>query len=497
MLHAARRKTVMFRLEKGCPTRLFTLFSILFRRIRGVRQARIPRPGRRAHGARYACPIGLALLGFCSSASALRVDPAAYPYPYTDTYLATTTVALLKDRDRRVPNDTTRYLHLDLIPGRNHVYLLEGKGRLRVRFQPQQGPAPLIFLIPGFGGSAYTGSTRYVAQMLVDRGFHVVSLPSPFSWNFTLAASQTGFPGFTEQDSEDLYAAMQAVLRHIREHDRIGVGRIGLIGFSHGALHAGFLSKLDAERNKIGFDTALLVNPPVNLPEALRTIDRLADLEQRFTPSQKDHIETYAFGVGRNALQGNIDDPGYFADWDRRFRLTEEPIRYLIGKALRVPVGNMLYVIELLKQPGILKTPVSWGYRSARLEEARHYDILDYVRQILVPRLQQTRGREASFQRLARESSLTAIGPALKRNPNVYLMHNADDFLISRNDLNFVEEVFGDRARIYPHGGHLGNLWFPRNRRDLIALFEPLLKANGNRAEQGFPKAQAAFSALR
>jgi hypothetical protein len=470
---------------KGFPAGFFALFSTLFQGLR------------RIAATRYIGLRGLVLLWFCSSALAMRVDPADYPYPYTDPYLATTTVALLKDRDQRAPDDTTRDLHLNVIPGRNDVYLLEGKGKLRVRFQPQPGPAPLVFLIPGFGGSAHTGSTRYVAQMLVDHGFHVASLPSPFSWNFTLAASQSGFPGLTERDSEDLYAAMQAVLRHIREHERIGVGRIGLIGFSHGALHAGFLSKLDAERKAIGFDTTLLVNPPVNLPEAIRTIDRLADLEKRFTPQQKEHIEAYAFGVGGSALQGNIDDPGYFADWDRRLQLSGEAIRYLIGKALRVPVGNMLYVIELMKQPGILKTPVSWGYRSARFEEARRYDILDYIRQVLVPQLRQTEGRKASFQHLAQAASLTAIGPALKRNPDVYLMHNADDFLISRDDLNFLEDVFGDRARIYPYGGHMGNLWFPQNRRDLIALFEPLLEANGHRAEKGLPKTQAAFSTLR
>jgi predicted esterase len=422
----------------------------------------------------------LLFLFISAAATAARLDPARYDFPYPDPYLATTTVALLKDRDKRLVEDDSRCLHIQLIPGRNDVELLEGKGRLRVRFEPQADrQAPLVFLIPGFGGSAYTGSTRYVAQMLVDRGFQVATLPSPFSWNFALAASQSGLPGYTARDSEDLYAAMRAVLERIRERDGVSVDRIGLIGFSHGALHAGYLSKLDAERGQIGFDKVLLVNPPVNLPEAIHKIDQLADLEQRFGAQARDDIESYAFGVGRAALNRDIDDPGYFANWDQRLKLSGEQIRYLIGKALRVPVGNMLYVIELMKQPGILTTPVSWGYRSARFEEARRYDILDYVRHILAPELRRIQGRGADFERLAGESSLTAIGPALKDNPRVYLMHNADDFLISGEDLRFVEGVFGERARIYPHGGHLGNLWFPQNRRDLLSLFEPLLTPVG------------------
>lgn len=229
------------------------------------------------------------LLGFTLTVLAERLAPVDYPYPYRNPYLATTTVALLKDRDQRQPDDDTQYIHLDLIPGRNAIPLLEGKGKLRVRFQPQPGRAPLIFLIPGFGGSAYTGATRYVAQMLVDRGFHVVSLPSPFHWNFTLAASRSGFPGLTERDSEDLYAAMRVVLDHIRDHYHTDIGPIGLIGLSHGALHAGFLGKLDAEQHAIGFKTILLINPPVNLMGALHTIDHLADLEHRLTPHQRDN----------------------------------------------------------------------------------------------------------------------------------------------------------------------------------------------------------------
>jgi hypothetical protein len=427
--------------------------------------------------------MGFVLFWLSLSAMAERVNPAAYPYPYRNPYLATSTVAILKDRDQRLEDDDTQYLRLNVLPGRNDIPLLEGKGQLRIRFQPQEGrEAPLIFLIPGFGGSAYTGSSRYVAQVLKDRGFHVVTLPSPFSWNFALAASRSGFPGITGQDSEDMYAAMQAVLRHIRDHYRIGIGRIGLIGFSHGALQAGYLTKLDTERKKIGFDTTLLVNPPVNLVTAIRKIDELADLEKRYSPKVRDNLEAYAFGVGKAALRRSIDDPEYFANWDQRLRLGEEPLRYLIGKALRIPVGNMLYVIELLKHPGILKTPISWGYRSARFKEAENYDILDYVRQVLTPWLRQSKGREASFEGVAEEASLMPIIPALKDNAQVYVMHNADDFLVSAEDLKLLENMFGDRVRIYPYGGHLGNLWFPQNRRDLLGLFEPLLGPGVRRA---------------
>jgi hypothetical protein len=50
-------------------------------------------------------------------------------------------------------------------------------------------------------------------------------------------------------------------------------------------------------------------------------------------------------------------------------------------------------------------------------------------------------------------------------------MHNADDILLSADDLQFLEGVFGDRARIYPTGGHCGNLAYKDNIAYLIDFF--------------------------
>jgi len=416
------------------------------------------------------------LLCICQAAFAKRVDESSYRYPYPNPYLATATVAILKDREQRYAWDDTRHLDIELIPGRNDVYLLEGKGKLRVRYSPHPGPAPLIFLLPGFGGSAYSGTARYVAQLLTDHGFQVLSLPSPFHWNFTLAASRSALPGLTETDSEDLYRAMQSALNIVRERFHPEIGRIGLIGLSHGALTAAYLSKLDSERKKIGFDITLLVNPPIDLLETIHTIDRLADLENRYTEEQRSNIQAYAIGTASGALSQPIEDPGYFAQWDQRLKLDDEKIRYLIGWILRQPVGSSLYTSSLVHPAmEILRTPITWGYRSARLEEARSYDLMDYLERVLVPHLERTGDKTLSFDELVRESSLKSIASALRDNSKVYLMHNEDDFLVSDEDLRFAEQVFGDRATIYPRGGHLGNLWYTQNRRDILATLKPLL----------------------
>lgn len=417
--------------------------------------------------------FSLVVLFFQADASAWRMDAGSYRYPYKDPYVATATVTLMQGREE-LPSGNIRNLEIMVIEGRNDVYLLEGKGKLRYRFYQQEGKAPLIFIIPGLGSSAYVGSARYLAEFLARHGFHVLVLPSPFNWNFTLAASRSGFPGLIQEDAKDLYAAMRLTLSAVQKQWRAKIGKIGILGFSDGAREAAFISQLEAAQKKIGIDTYLLINPPVDLLNAIRQIDAMAAIGKSFEVEQRRYLEAYAFGVVTDALQNNPDDPDYFANWDRRIRLTDEQLAYLIGSELQKTVGDAIYASSLAYDHGILNTPVSWGYRSRRLNEARSYSLIEYLQSLLIPRIRQLSGQQMSIAKLNALTSLKGIKATLENN-NIFLMHNLDDFLISDQGFAYLEQVFGDRAKFYPYGGHLGNLWFSENKQDMLDVFKPLL----------------------
>lgn len=57
-------------------------------------------------------------------------------------------------------------------------------------------------------------------------------------------------------------------------------------------------------------------------------------------------------------------------------------------------------------------------------------------------------------------------------------MHNRDDFLVSIEDLDYLEGLLGDRAKIYPYGGHMGNIWYWQNRNDIVSIFGCLSNSN-------------------
>ncbi|MDD5411276.1 MAG: alpha/beta hydrolase [Methylobacter sp.] len=415
-----------------------------------------------------------AALSFQTNAFAQRIDEASYQYPYKDPYLATTTVALMQGSENP-PTSEINDLRIKVLDHRDDVYLLEGMGTMRYRFYQQNGLAPLIFIIPGLAGSAYSGSARFLAEWFANHGFHVLILPSPFNWNFTLAASASVYPGHTQEDSKDLYSVMQRVLADVKSRCHAQIGKIGMLGFSDGALYTSYISKMDAEQRQIGADTYLLVNPPVDLLEAARKLDQMAAIGKQYGTDQKDQIEAYAFGVVEEALKNDINNPHYFADWDKRFQLNDKQIEFLIGKNFHDSVGDTIYTIDLANNLDYLKTPISWGYRNARLEEARSYNLMDYVETFVIPRLRRTGYKEMNLKTLDKLNSMRGITSVLENNRSVFLMHNLDDILVSPEDIAYLEKVFGDRAMIYPYGGHMGNLWYPENKKHILDVFSPLL----------------------
>jgi len=449
--------------------------------------------------------LSFGILCFQPDVLALRVDRAPYRYPYKDPYLATTTLSIAKGRDVLLADDdvSRKSLEITIIDNRDNTYLLEGKGKLRFRFYQQIGSAPLIFIIPGLGSPAASGSAPYLAEVLVDQGFHVLILPSPFNWNFALAASRSGLPGITQEDSEDLYSAMQLILQHIKIHYGARVGGTGLIGLSDGALYGAYIGKIDTEKRKIGILRYLLVNPPVDLFKGIAIIDQMAELGRKFGTQQRKRIEAYGVGVATQAsemasgVHDPFNDPAYFAGWDKRFRLSEEQMQYLIGRALQLPIGDVIYVRELVHPEGVLKTAISYAHRTERFYEAHSYGIRDYVRLFLIPGLEQRRRSQTINGVWKIGLSLRDIESTLVGNKNIFVMHNQDDFLVSIEDLDYLERLLGDRAKIYPYGGHMGNIWYWQNRNDIVSIFASLQRANESEPIEGIVRAGRPRSGLR
>jgi hypothetical protein len=398
------------------------------------------------------------------------LEAGDYAYPYRDPYLATATTAILSD-DGATPRADSIIVRVPGLPGRNQLPSLEGRGDVSLALYRQSRPAPLLFIVAGLGSNPYFGVAPYLASLFYREGFNVVILPSPMSWNFALSASRSGAPGYAPQDARDLYEVMQKTLTVLRARYDVKTTSINFLAVSLGALEGAYLSVIDADERKIGIDKYLLVNPPVDLAYAVEKIDEWKGLKRKFGPKRSQEIVAQALAVVDSFSNERRDNPTVFDRLAKKLAgFKREEFQYLIAENLHAELAELVYVTQVIHDQKVLKAPRDDMRR--RLEEAKQLNFTNYNQQIAVPRWQKQIGDpHADLETFIQRGSLASIADQLRDNPKVHILHNADDFLSERKSIDELKEVLGNRVTLYPYGGHLGNLWYPENKKYAFNFF--------------------------
>jgi len=440
--------------------------------------------GRAQSGAAPGCPPSNDPLQLCLTVRPAHrlgrvVDPATYAYPFHDPVMATITVAALNP-DGVTPGLKREVLHVPVVRGRDHLPLLEGRADASLAFYRQKHAAPLMFILAGIGSNPYFGLGTYYAQLFHKQGAHVVILPSPMTWNFALAASRSGAPGFPPDDARDLYQLMQSTLSVLRARG-VEVTGVDFMGASLGALEGAYLSVLDAQEGRIGIEQYLLLNPPIDLGYALDKLSAWEALGGKLGPERRVQVRMKALGLFESYMQDRADDQRAITRAARDFsQFSTEELQFLVSQAIRIVMPELVYVTQALHDQHVLATPRDQG--RTRLREAKRFSLKDYEEKIAVP-LQLQQGRPgADADSLRERGSLTSIAEQLRDNPRVHIMHNADDVLADPASIVQLKEIMGDRMTLYPSGGHLGNLWYPENRDSILGYFQATIARHAQRS---------------
>lgn len=397
------------------------------------------------------------------------MEAAEHNYPYRDPYIATATTAILSDNGA-TPRVSSEVVHVPGLPGRNKLPSLEGRGDVSIALYRQNYPAPLMFILAGIGSNAYFGVGPYLASVFYKEGAHIVILPSPMSWNFALAASRSGAPGFAPDDARDLYEIMQKTLLIVRERYDLKITAINLIGVSLGALQGAYLSVIDDDERKIGIAKYLLVNPPVDLFYAVRKLDGWNRLRNKFGKDKSQEIVAKAIAIVESFSEERRDDPAVFARLAKKFAaFTTEELQFLIAENLQSQLSELVYVTQVMHDQRILSAPK--GQMRRRLQEAKNFTFTDYNEKIAVPLWKlHARESDAVLETFIDRGSLARILDRLRGNSKVHITHNADDFFAEKKSIEELKNALGDQVTLYPHGGHLGNLWYPENKAHALKL---------------------------
>lgn len=355
-------------------------------------------------------------------------------------------------------------LSVQVIPERELPPIVSEYERLRFRLAWQDGPAPLMFLIAGTGSGFDTDRMDYFKRLYHDAGMHVIVLSSPSNYDFIAAASTTGLPGLGYLDARDLHTAMTRAVDKAREEHDIEITGYNLSGFSLGALHAAFVGELDSHLGQFNFEKILLMNPPVDLFNSVKRLDRLAYTKIEGVDGGDSFYEHIFGKLSRYfAARGGIDaGAGLFYEIQESGEaLTDEELALLIGAVFRFAAADLNFMADLISGGGQYAPPkeqLTVGTSlTPYLRRALFCDFGCYMETQLWPNWQ-SRNAGLSVDDMAYRTSLQSIEGYLRGNEDIAVVSAADDFILGREDYYYLADLFGERAYLYPRGGHGGNL---------------------------------------
>ena len=415
------------------------------------------------------------IAGTCAIALFISVPALAYDYPLTDSFVATvvgTPADLRYKTDVRVP---LKRRSMEIFPDREPPEVFFYDKKMHYSYALQKGPAPLIFAIAGTGGSHIGGGNRKLLGPLYEAGFHVVLLSSPTYSNFVISASKSQVPGHAFDDAADLYNVMEKIWAKLK--GKAEVTSFNLTGYSLGAFNSAFVAKLDSERGSFNFRRVIMLNPPVRLYNSISLLDRMLENlpggEDNFAPFFNDLV-TRLGEVYKRSDELQLGEDALFQVYEI-YKPPDEVLGALIGTAFRMSAANMVFASDVATDFGYIKPANVTLRKGSNIElyekVAMRLGFTDYFHAYFYPyhkALDPTTDRQTLIDRM----SLEAIEDWLKTADHVFVHHNANDLILAPGEIDFFPRVFGDRATIYPYGGHLGNMDYRENVEHMLALLK-------------------------
>ncbi|MFN8640355.1 MAG: MlaA family lipoprotein [Candidatus Binatia bacterium] len=396
----------------------------------------------------------------------VRIEPPTWSDAGDDTGAVQTLGAVLL-----APKDP--HFGLDLDTGRVRMPVTERELPYSYRLQP--GRAPLVFIVPGLGAHRLGAGTLALAEMLWERGCSLAIVSSTMNAEFIAAGGSVPVPGHAPVDARDTHVALDAIARDLGRRYPDRIGRHVYLGYSLGAFHGFFIAAEERQGSElVGFDRYVLLDPPVRLLAGMEQLDAFANLPLALPAAERDaearRILLKAVAVGKRALADRTGAEIYArfdltdADTAPRAALlpfTNAEAEYLIGVAFQRSLKAVLWASQQRDDLGVLLTERRDWRRLPAYEEMGDYSFEQYFYAFLLPYYRRAHGA-ASAQEMIAANDLHALADGLRDNGKLRVFANRNDFLTSDADLAWLADTVGsDRVRIFPSGGHLGNLHQP------------------------------------
>lgn len=401
---------------------------------------------------------------------------ADYQYPFHDPYKATVYGTPPEDRytfkDPASPE--VRSIRVD---NRQVPEVFSYSRDMNYTTLLRDDPSPLIFIIAGTGAEHNSVKMEFLTQVFHEAGYHVVGLSSPTHMNFVISASEHGVPGYVPYDVADLYRVMLWIKGELEQEAEIT--GYAVTGYSLGAMHAAHLAHKDSQQHDFKFDKVLMINPPVSLYHSVTRLDSWLSVENLGDRTVHEQIQRFIDKFSEYYESSTVTDldDNFLYHMVTQVDFRETDLKALIGVSFRASSSSMIFASDVCLQAEYLVPPQDYPLTTGTsllpyAQQAFQISFTDYLAEYLLPFLQYKQPGMDRYTML-QECSLYPIRSYLMQTDKIQLIGNRDDVILNEHDLRFIDTVFGDRAQLFPSGGHCGNMMYTSFVEAMIRKVQP------------------------
>ena len=342
--------------------------------------------------------------------------------------------------------------------------------KLKFTFWLQPGKAPVVYIVPGLGSHRLAQHSLALAELVYKNGFSAVCLSSAFNSEFMEQASTAATPAYLPVDGHDVHEALTDVDRRLKVLYPDRMGDKTLMGYSMGALHSLFVAAT-APTNQSGliqFDRYVAIDTPVRLLHGVSKLDEFYQAPLEWPGTERaDNIENTFLKVA--ALSQTKLTP----ETSLPFNAIES--KFLIGLTFRLILRDVIFSSQRRNNQGVLQHPIKNLRRDPVYQEILNFSYRDYFEKFVIPNYQALGLASPTAAAVEEAGDLRTYGAALRANPNIRIIVNENDFLLSAEDLIWLRATFSpDQLTVFAQGGHLGNLFNPSVQQTLLKALEGL-----------------------
>jgi len=318
----------------------------------------------------------------------------------------------------------------------------------------QPGRAPVVYIVPGMGAHRLEKAALALAELVYKNGYSAVCLSSPFGPEFMEHASTAAVPGYLPVDGHDLHVALTQIDARM---EALYPGRLGaknLLGYSMGAQETLYVAATGPTNREplVRFDRYVAISPPVRLMPGVNQLDEDYRAPLAWPAAERTaNIENTLLKVAalsRDKLTPQTTLP---------FSAIES--RFLIGLVFRFTLRDTIYSSQRRINQGVLHHALQDFRRDPVYQEILQYSYQDYFDRFVVPYYRSRGLASPVAETVEKAGDLQSYAAALRTNPSLHIIVNQNDFLLSNEDLTWLQTTFpAERLTVFPQGGHLGNL---------------------------------------